>query len=282
MKKYILILITILILMTTLTGCGEESEIPLAAVIADGDVFPVYIENYEKTGDTHGWFREHLNEVKDQIPVITYREGMSLVVSDGLECWGISAYDTSGQYINGISDLSMLTRLNGGEYYFRAYVLEKHGDEIQEYNDYNCVFRMTIPDLDPLLTVISGGKETAAPKYSYCCKVWNESEYGSGWLLGDDSGIYEKWEETCGKLPEVQLGEDFSLRSGENATLNNGCAIYDENYERIGWLENHEELNTLGSGTYYVVVHVFRHDTEIHEGETGYEGYHCGFKLIVS
>ena len=63
--------------------------------------------------------------------------------------------------------------------------------------------------------------------------------------------------------------------------MNNGCAIYDENFERIGWLENHEELNTLKSGTYYVVVHVFRHDTEMHEGETGYTGYHCGFKLTV-
>lgn len=281
MKKYILILITILILMTTLTGCGEESENPLAAIIADEDVFPVYIENYEETGDVHGWFREHLNEVKDQIPVITYREGMSFEVSDGLECWGITAYDTAGKYVNGITDLSVLGKLNGGEYYFRAYVLETHEEETQEYNDYNCVFRMTIPDLDPLLTVISGGKETAAPKYSYCCKVWNESEYGSGWLLGDDSGIYEKWEETCGKLPEVRMNEDFSLRSGENAELQSGCDVFDENFERI-WLKNHKELNTLESGTYYVVMNVFRHDTEIHEGETGYEGYHCGFKLIVS
>ena len=281
MKRFFLMLIAILMLIATLTGCGKKSGIPLAAIIADEDVFPVYIESYEKTGDTHGWFREQLNEMKDQIPEITYQEGISFEVSDGLECWGFTAYDSSGQYIGGIDNLSLLSRLNGGEYYFRAYVVEKHTDETQEYNGYNCVFRMTIPDLDPLLTVISGGKETVAPKYSYCSKTWAESEYGAGWLLGDDSGIYEKWEETCGKLPEVRMDEDFSLRSGENANLESGCAIFDENFERIGWLEDQKELSTLENGTYYVVMNVFRHGTEIHEGETGYTGYHCGFKLIV-
>ena len=280
MKRMILILIVKLMLMTALVGCGEESEVHIASIITDEDVFSVYIANYEKTGDSHGWFREHLNETKDQIPVITYQEGISFEVSDGLECRGITAYDSSGQYIGEIDNLSLLSSLNGGEYYFRAYVVETHGEETQEHNDYNCIFRMTIPDLDPLLTVISGGKETVAPKYWYCGMFWDESEYGSGWLFGDGTGIYENWEETCGKLPEVQMNADFSLRSSENAVLQSGCEVFDENFERI-WLKNHEELNTLENGTYYVVMNVFRHGTEIHEGETGYDGYHCGFKLIV-
>ena len=257
------------------------SEGTIAAIVSDGDEIPVYIElHHDETDSFLVPFNERLDDVKDQIPVITYREGMSVEVSEQYECWGIDVYDIFGEYVKGLIDLSALSRVNGGEYYFRAYVVEKKANETREYNGYNCVFRMAIPDLDPFLTVISGGVETVAPKYWYCGMFWNESEYGSGWLFGDDAGIYENWEETFGKLPEVRMNEDFSLRRGENAVLQSGCAVFDEQFERI-WLENHEELNSLESGTYYIVMNVFRNDTEMHEGETGYDGYHCGFKLTV-
>ena len=257
------------------------SEGTIAAIVSDGDEIPVYIElHHDETDSFLVPFNERLDDVKDQIPVITYREGMSVEVSEQYECWGISVHDIFGEYVKSLVDLSALSRLNGGEYYFSACVVEKRANETREYNGYNCVFRMAIPDLDPFLTVISGGVETVAPKYWYCGMFWNESEYGSGWLFGDDAGIYENWEETCGKLPEVRMDRDFSLRRGENAVLQSGCAVFDEQFERI-WLENHEELNSLESGTYYIVMRVFRHGTEIHEGETGYDGYHCGFKLTV-
>ena len=257
------------------------SEGTIAAIVSDGDEIPVYIELYhDETENLLVPFNERLDDVKDQIPVITYREGMSVEVSEQYECWGIGVYDIFGEYVKGLVDLSALSRVNGGEYYFSAYVVEKRANETREYNGYNCVFRMAIPDLDPFLTVISGGVETVAPKYWYCGMFWNESEYGSGWLFGDDAGIYENWEETFGKLPEVRMNEDFSLRRGENAVLQSGCVVFDEQFERI-WLENHEELNSLESGTYYIVMSVFRHGTETHEGETGYDGYNCGFKLIV-
>ena len=53
-------------------------------------------------------------------------------------------------------------------------------------------------------------------------------------------------------------------------------------YQNISsWMESVQELLTLESGTYYVVTNMFRDDTEVHNGETGYNGYNCGFKLIV-
>lgn len=258
------------------------SEGTIAAIVSDGDEIPVYIELYhDETENLLVPFNERLDDVKDQIPVITYREGMSVEVSEQYECWGIGVYDIFGEYVKGLLDLSALSHVNGGEYYFRAYVVEKKANETREYNGYNCVFRMAIPDLDPFLTVISGGEETVAPKYWYCGMFWDESEYGSGWLFGDDAGIYENWEETCGKLPEVRMDRDFSLRYGENVIQPKGFEIYDERFEEIGWMEKVEELHTLKSGTYYIVMNVFRNDTEMHEGETGYDGYHCGFKLTV-
>ena len=257
-------------------------EVPFAKVVSASVEIPIYVElSRDETGALYTSFYARLDEVKDQIPVITYQEDMSIVISEHFESWGTSAYDTEGNYIDSLGDLSELSELNGGEYYFRTYIVEKCASETQEYKGYSFVFRMTIPDLDPFLTVISGGKEIVAPKYWYCGMFWRESEFDAGWLFGDGSGIYENFEETCMKLPEVCMDKDFSLRYGENVTGGDKLRIHNENFEEIGWMESVQELLTLESGTYYVVANMFREDTEVHNGETGYDGYNCGFKLII-
>ena len=302
MKKCILILMAILALLSALAGCGkreemaeavpemegaqqEDASLPedtIAAVLSGEEEIPVYIElYYDETGSFHVPFYERLDEVENQIPVIAYEEDLSIGVSDQYACWGIEVYDLSGEHVAGIGDWSALPSVNGGEYYFSAYVVEARAGETREYNGYHCVFRMTIPHLDPLLTVISGGEETVAPKYWYCGMSWEESESGGGWLFADGMGLYDDPEGMFVKLPEVRLDGDFSLRRGENVTLGNGFSVFDDGFEKVGVMKEPEELNSLGSGTYYIVMPVFRNETEIHQGETGYDGYHCGFKLIV-
>ncbi len=290
MKKHFLILIAILCMLLVFTGCGKASsqvDPEAIAVIAAGrEKISVYTElSKTETGEFLVSFHERLDEVKDQIPVVTWQEGMVMEFSDGYECWGIGAYDLSGNHIAshlGTGDLSELSALNGGEYYFDAYVVEEHEDDATDYKGYSCVFQMKLPDLDPFVTVTSNGEETVAPKYWYCGMFWEEDEDGSGgWLLGDGSGIYDDMEGIFPKLPEVRMAEDFSIRYGEDINAQDYFRVFDEDLQDHARMDTPEELKTLGSGTYYVVTHVFRDDTEVHEGETGYNGYHCGFKLTV-
>lgn len=255
---------------------------PVVSIEVKGKKIPVYTEvGRDETKYNYVDFNERLDEVKDQIPVIPWSEGMDMKLSKGCESWGISVYDLSGNGLEeSISDFSALSTLNGGDYYFRVYVVENYEDGKQDYTGYNCVFRMSIPDLDPFVIVTSNGVETVAQKYWYCSMSWHESENGSGWVFSDGPGIYADMEGIFSRLPEVVMDDDFSIRYGENINADNSFHVYDENYQEIDWFDL-ERLKRLENGTYYVVTTVFRNGTEIHEGETGYDGYACVFKLVI-
>ncbi|MCQ2452272.1 MAG: Ltp family lipoprotein [Oscillospiraceae bacterium] len=280
-KGFLVVFAVVLVVLIILTGCGKKSTEPAVKVTSGTKKIPVYTELFYSDGEFLTPFNQHLEEVKEKIPVITYQPGVSMVIPKGFSCWGIEVYNLAGEQTGDLVDLSGLSQINGGEYYFGAYVVEEREEETQEYKGYNCVFHMTIPDLDPLLTVVSGGEETGAPRFWLGGMFWSESEYGSGWMCADGSGIYENWEKISMSLPEVRMSDGLSFRCGENIILNRGISIYDKNLLRVKTIETPEELKHLKKGTYYVVTTVTRKDTEIHEGETGYQGYHCGFKLVV-
>ncbi|MBR5539118.1 MAG: hypothetical protein IKU61_04390, partial [Clostridia bacterium] len=260
----------------------KDLGVPTVTIVSDAYKIAPYIELYHgNDGKLYTRFEKRLDELKDQIPVITYQKGMYLDFSDRFECWGVSAYDISGEHSDtSVSDLSALSGFNAGEYYFTAYIVEKHPFESEKYNGYYCVFRMTIPAIDPLVTVISDGEEIGIPKYWRWSESWSESF--SGWLSSDGWGIYKNLQKNLVKAPEVRMAKDITMRYAENVSDHGGFTIYNENFEEINRLNTLEELKALGSGTYYVVTDVIKYGTEIHDGKVGASGYDCTFKLIVA
>lgn len=259
----------------------KDLGVPTVTVVSDTYKIAPHIELYHgNNGKLYTRFEKRLDELKDQIPVVTYQKGMFLDFSDKFECWGVSAYDFSGELNASVNDLSGLSGVNAGEYYFSAYIVEKHPFESEMYNGYYCVFRMTIPAIDPLVAVISDGEEIGVPKYWYCDMSWSENL--SGWLSSDGFGIYDNLQKNLAKAPEVRMSKDITFRYAENVEEPGGFIIYDENFEEINRLKTLEELKALKSGTYYVLMTVFKYDTEMHDGKVGYDGYECAFKLIVA
>jgi len=259
----------------------KDLGVPTVTVVSDAYKIAPYIELYHgNNGKLYTRFEKRLDELKDQIPVITYQKGMFLDFSDKFECWGVSAYDISGELNAGVNDLSGLSGVNAGEYYFSAYIVEKHPFESEKYNGYYCVFRMAIPAIDPLVTVISGGEEIGIPKYWRWSESWSESF--SGWLSSDGYGIHRDLQKNLIKAPEVRMSKDITFRYAENVSEHGAFTIYNENFEEINRLKTLDELKALKSGTYYVVTDVVKYGTEIHDGEVESSGYECAFKLIVA
>ncbi|MBR4078707.1 MAG: hypothetical protein IKK29_00705, partial [Christensenellaceae bacterium] len=87
-------------------------------------------------------------------------------------------------------------------------------------------------------------------------------------------------DEVCDELPVVIFEEDFSLQYAPDADFKL-VNVYNEAFKKIMDSDNVDILRDLPTGEYYADLVVFKNGTEIHDGETGYDGYACGFKFVV-
>lgn len=131
-------------------------------------------------------------------------------------------------------------------------------------------------DETPLL-IHSNGKD----REPYLNFAWASSYTGDGWISASGYRISMQSPDIFNEFPEIPYGNDFSLKYGNNASLNS-VTVYDADRNIIYQRTTEEVWKELEPGTYYLVIDVTVQGKYI-ASEKRHEstGYECACKLVI-
>ena len=112
--------------------------------------------------------------------------------------------------------------------------------------------------------------------------LWENIWTGNGWLNADEISIFHELPDISKEFQQITYSDDFEIHYAEGVEFSS-LSIYNSDFERIHHNVQPEVLQTLGQGTYYLVIVVSVQGKYI-EAEEKYEysGDECAYKLVLN